>query len=397
MKNIVLALLLSVSAYGQGVFKTVYQDFLKYGTVYAAGDASNSYEASRKEYFVRTPDGGTIYDIPLVEDVTEYFPFDYRLGFGIRKLGRFDYERKPNNFWTGNQKIEKQIALDAPTSSVEGLEYLFHYEVERLRGETWINNRYFIRHTGKHHIVKLESRVQGAYDFNYKAAEARYRLPIGKKFSLSAGVIYRTHDRAYGYNPFEIWVNEVDADGYPINPWYSLGYMYGYSDHPFESSYIDPTTGADVTKNDYFWINSNGETVANSDYEFRDEYFEDLINRYNNDIWDQLGSYGLVSPIIGFDFYHYKPKFWMHAYANYLLPYHTYVQGDKEFSYLNRFAWGLGGLNPEMEQQWADYQFGNEMGWHVSKSFGIFIEGEYTRYWDTEVFTLTVGFNYTFK
>ena len=74
---------------------------------------------------VRTPDGGSLYDIPIVEDVTDYFPFDYRFGFGIRKLGRFDYERKPNNFWTGNQEIEKQIALDAPTSAVKGWSICF--------------------------------------------------------------------------------------------------------------------------------------------------------------------------------------------------------------------------------------------------------------------------------
>ena len=32
----------------------------------------------------------------------------------------------------------------------------------------------------------------------------------GKKFSLSAGAIYRTHTKAYGYNPIEIWLNETE-------------------------------------------------------------------------------------------------------------------------------------------------------------------------------------------
>ena len=36
-----------------------------------------------------------LYSIPDVVDNTEKFPFDYRYGFGIRKLARFDYERKP--------------------------------------------------------------------------------------------------------------------------------------------------------------------------------------------------------------------------------------------------------------------------------------------------------------
>ena len=255
MKNllsiIIMILMMSpIVVFGQEVkeekkkknfFKEVYEDFLKYGTIYAAGDIRNAYENSRKDYFVERPEGGSLYDIPRVVEVTEYFDFDYRYGIGIRKLGRFGYERKPGNFWTGNQFRESQLALSAPTSAVSGFEYLFHFEKERLRGEEFENYRYFIRHTGKHHIVKLESREQGTFDFSYKSAEARLRLPIGKKFSISAGAIYRTHERAYGYNPIEIWLNEVeiatDQNGnpiinpdtgqpyeYPVNPWYSLGY-----------------------------------------------------------------------------------------------------------------------------------------------------------------------------
>ena len=185
----------------KNIFKEIYNDFLKYGTFYAAGDIRNAYENSRKDYFVERPPDGDLYSIPRVIEVTEYFDFDYRYGFGIRKLGRFGYERKPNNFWTGNQFRESQQALSAPTSAVDGFEYLFHFEKERLRGEEWNNFRYFIRHTGKHHIVKLESREQGAFDFSYKSAELIYRQPIGKKFSVSLGAIYRTHERAYGYNP----------------------------------------------------------------------------------------------------------------------------------------------------------------------------------------------------
>ena len=98
----------------------------------AAGDIRNAYENSRKDYFVARPDDGDLYAIPRVIDVTEYYDFDYRIGFGIRKLTRFDYEVKPGNFWTGNQLIEKQGALSSqPTSAVKGFEYLFHWEKSR--------------------------------------------------------------------------------------------------------------------------------------------------------------------------------------------------------------------------------------------------------------------------
>ena len=379
-------------------FKELYDDFLKYGTIYAAGDIKNAYENSRKDYFVERPEEGNIYDIPRVIEVTEYFDFDYRYGVGIRKLGRFGYERKPGNFWTGNQFRENVQALSAPTSAVDGFEYLFHYEKERLRGEEWNNWRYFLRHTGKYHIVKWEQRKQGAFDFEYSSAEVRGRLPIGKKFSISAGAIYRSHQRAYGYNPIEIWLNETALDDlgneYPVNPWYSLGYEYGFTDHL--TTYTDAQTGEETW--DYIWKDQQGRTVAYSDLDFRNTIFRDLINRFNNDAWDEIDAFGVISPIIGADFYHYKNNFWLHSYVNYLPKFHKYVKGDEDFSYLNRNNWGKGGLKPDSElEQWVDYQVGINFGWKVGKNIGIFAEGEYNKMWDTKFFNSTFGINYTFK
>ena len=382
----------------KNIFKEFYNDFLKYGTFYAAGDIRNAYENSRKDYFVERPPDGDLYSVPRVIEVTEYFPFDYRYGIGIRKLGRFNYERKPGNFWTGNQFRESQQALSAPTSAVDGFEYLFHFEKERLRGEEWNNLRYFIRHTGKYHIVKLEQRKQGAFDFDYSSAELRGRLPIGKKFSVSAGAIYRTHQRAYGYNPIEIWLNEVEVDEfgneYPANPWYSLGYEYGYTDHA--TTYTDLETGEETF--DWIWKNEGGQIVAYSDLDFRNTVFRDLINRFNNEAWDEISAFGVVSPIIGADFYHYKNNFWLHSYVNWLPPFHKYVSGDSDFTYLNRNNWGKGGLRKDSEpEQWEDIQFGLNFGWKVGKNIGIFAEGEYNKMWDTEFFNSTFGINFTFR
>ena len=384
-------------------FKEIYEDFLKYGTVYAAGDIRNAYENSRKDYFVARPDDGDLYAIPRVIDVTEYYDFDYRIGFGIRKLARFDYEVKPGNFWTGNQLIEKQGALSAPTSAVKGFEYLFHWEKQRLRDEVFTNKRYFLRHTGKYHIVKIESREQGNVGFQYSSAELRGRLPIGKKFSISAGLMARTHETAYGYNPVEIWLNETEewtnpqtgeVIEYPANPWYTLGYEYGYSDHP--TTYVDETTGEEMF--DYIWRDADGTIVAYSDIDFRNGVFGDLMNRYNNEVWDELDAFAVLSPVIGADFYHYKNNFWVHAYANWLPGYHKYISGDVDFSYMNRNNWGKGGLVKDSEpEQWEDYQAGINFGWKVGKNLGIFIDGEYTKFWDTKIFNSTFGINYTFR
>ena len=376
------------------IFKDIYKDFLKYGTVYGAGDISNSVEAAEPTYFLRTNQDGSLYSIPDVVDNTEVFPYDYRYGFGIRKLARFDYERKPRNYYDGT---EEQLTFGAPSSAVTGLEYQFHYEKERWRGEDFTNFNYFLKHTGKYHIVKVQSREVGKINLNFKSAELRARLPIGKKFSLSAGAILRGHERAYGYNPVEIWLNETDEFGNPVNQWYSLGREYGYQDIFYTQTSTDPY-GNEIIRQDWYWINEEGETIASSDLDFRERIMPELMNEFNGRAWDLLDPWMEVAPIVGMDFYHYQRDFWLHAYANYILPYHKYVAGEKEFSYLNRNNWGKGGLILDNDlEQWDDYSAGLSLGTKINKNLGVFIEGEYSKMWDSELYQTTFGINYTFK
>ena len=399
MKKIILLLtiLFIIPVSGQekdNLFKSIYKDFLKYGTVYAAGDVSNSVEAVEQTYFLRTNADGSLYSIPDVVNNTEVFPFDYRYGFGIRKLARFDYERKPKNFYDGT---EEQLVFGAPTSAVTGLEYLFHFEKERWRGQDFENHNFFLKHTGKYHILKVQSRAVEKINLKFNSAELRARLPIGKKFSISAGAIARGHERAYGYNPIEIWLNETDEFGNPVNQWYSLGREYGYQDIFYTQTSTDPY-GNEVVTQDWYWINEEGETIASSDLDFRERIMPGLMNEFNGRAWDLLDPWIEIAPIVGFDFYHYKRDFWLHAYGNLILPYHSYVAGEEEFSYLNRNNWGRGGLRQDSElEQWTDYSFGASLGTKVSKNLGIFIQGEYSKMWDSKLYQTTFGFNYTFK
>ena len=402
---LIVLLFISPDLYSQGLFKSLYKDFLKYGTIYGAGDISNSIEATESTFFLRTNSDGSLYSIPDVVDNTPVFPYDYRYGFGIRKLARFDYERKPKNFYDGT---ENQLAFSAPTSAFKGLEYQFHFEKERWRGEDFTNFNYFLKHTGKYHIVKIQAREVGKINLNYNSAEVRARLPIGKKFSISAGAIVRGHERAYGYNPVEIWLNETEIfmdqngnpilgpDGnpqeFPVNQWYGLGREYGYTDHFTE------TTTEGVTTQDWIWRDVDGNQVASSDLDFRERIMPGLMNRFNGEAWDQLDAWVEVAPVVGVDFYHYKRDFWLHAYANYILPYHKYIAGEEEFSYLNRNNWGKGGLILDNDlEQWDDYSAGISLGTKLGKNLGIFIEGEYSKMWDSELFQTTFGLNYTFR
>ena len=394
MKQLILVLfaaVIAVSANAQekkNLFKSIYKDLFQYSTIYVAGDIQNPKEQP-KDYFVRTNPSGNLYEPPVVVDGTDVYDFDYRYGFGIRKLARFDYEFKNSHYYDGT---ESNVGLAASNSPIKGLEYVFHTEKERSRDEVFKNHRYFLKHSGKYHMIKVESRKQGKINFNYKSAEVRAKLPIGKKFSLNAGAIYRTHERPYGYNPIEIWLNETDENGWPINYWYQLGYNYGFTDQ-WVTIDID---GEEIY--DYYWYDPQGNVVAYTDLQFRDTVFENLINRYNNEQWDLLDPFGVLSPVVGFDFYHYKNNFWLHAYGSYLLPYHKYVKGDGDFSYLNRNNWGLGGLRQDSDlEQWDDYQAGVVFGWKLNKNLGIFVEGEYTKFWDSKIYNSSVGLNITLK
>ena len=361
MKQILLTLCLlisfNISSQEKGkLFKSIYDELFKYGTIYVAGDMQNPKE-NAPDYFVRPGEDGGLYSIPQVVDGTPYYEFDYRYGIGIRKLARYDYEVKGKQYYDGT---ENNVGLSATNSPVNGLEYVFHWEKERERDELYDNHRYFLKHSGKYHMVKLESRAQGKVNFDYKSAELRAKLPIGDKFSLSAGVIYRTHERPYGYNPVEIWLNETTPEGYPVNPWYTLGFYYGYDDIYYTS---EDQFGNETS--DWYWVDPQGETVAYTDLQFRDTVFAELMKRYNEEMWEGIDDFGVVSPVLGFDFYHYKNKFWLHAYGSYLLPYHKYVHGDEDFSYLNRNNWGMGGLR---EDSAFDISIASDGGFIISGS-----------------------------
>ena len=73
MKKLILliAVLFSFNVQSQ-FFKGLYDDFLKYGTVYAAGNIGNA-KLEQTKYFVRT-DPNDLYGIPRVVDQTTYHP-----------------------------------------------------------------------------------------------------------------------------------------------------------------------------------------------------------------------------------------------------------------------------------------------------------------------------------
>ena len=163
-------------------------------------------------------------------------------------------------------------------------------------------------------ISGIDKERMNRYDDFLKKEISEGRIPGAVSYIMRRGEI--VHETAYGYNPVEIWLNETaiwtnpttgEEIEYPANPWYSLGFEYGYSDH--YTTYTDVNTGEVL--NDWIWKDEDGNIVAYSDLDFRNGVFGDLMNRYNNEQWDLLDPFMVLSPVIGADFYHYKNNFWV--------------------------------------------------------------------------------------
>ena len=95
------------------------------------------------------------------------------------------------------------IGISAPTGAVKGFEYLIHFEKERERSEEFENSRYFIRHTGKYHIVKLEQRKQALIEQRLKEVIDDEVKDILNKLNYNSGWIYgdnKPKNSRHGYS-----------------------------------------------------------------------------------------------------------------------------------------------------------------------------------------------------
>ena len=129
--------------------------------------------------------------------------------------------------------------------------------------------------------------------------------------------------------------------------------------------YLDPS-GNQVATNTEVWEAVVIPTVLA-------DYSEKKRNELENTIQHSL--------IVGFDYYLYTKKLWLHSWGN-LMPYH-YDDGD-EFSY-HKYNNG---------EQWYDYSGGLIFGYKLDKHLGVFVEGKYNKYWNREWHDFSVGVNY---
>ena len=293
-------------------------------------------------------------------------PFDYSITLGIRKIARFGYENKAQTFYDGT---ESNYTDAATVGKVKGFEYLFEIDYTRQQGVNYLDQYHFIRYSSDddcdgpfcidHFAAKIEYLQNGFADIEYFEVSERYRYKKDKNLALSIGAAHRLSE-PYGYDPLAEWILSNGSLHYTY-----LAIQEGYTIDVYNSEYKDP----------------DGNIVATNKEVWEENVIPQVLTDYSEKKRNELERQIQHSIVIGFDYYHYTKKRWLHAWGN-LMPYH-YDDGS-EFSYHNY----------NDGEQWYDYSGGVIYGVKIDKHLGYFVEGKYNKYWNREWYDFKFGVNY---
>jgi len=299
-------------------------------------------------------------------------PYDYSVILGVRKIARMGYE--PKEAFKNGQ--ENSFSDASTVGKVKGFEYLFELSYVRQEGESYNNQHHFLRYIDDTYILKGEYLEDGFADIKYFETSQRYRHKVESldnltflpnefkkgKLSFNIGAAQRIAE-PYGYDPLAEWVLDNGSLHYTF-----LALEEGYSvdfTNPEGIQYLDPS----------------GNVVATSTEVWEAVVIPTVLADYSEKKRDELENTIQHSLIVGFDYYLYTKKLWLHSWGN-LMPYH-YDQGD-EFSY-HKY---------NNDEQWYDYSGGLIFGYKLNKHLGVFVEGKYNKYWNREWHDFSLGINY---
>ena len=420
LKKIIIGLIFTTSLFGENeIWK-----FLKYSTAYG----SFSLNAPRHQDDRFAIIGGLSSGVLQVERTERELKPDFQTSFGLRKIGRFQYEPKRGvksagrggTWYDGSEQNSNESATFGP---VKGWEYLIKWTEGRQWGNDYINQEYWIRYIGDWTMAKVGMTELGLEDISYVHGDLRVHWTpeiLNDKLHLSIGLKHRQHP-VYGFDAMILdttWYK--GAFGIDDNQWYDSTMIDPNSPTGWKKRTlyeVDPETGeirevegegpfwngrGEYWGHDWLWRDVDGRIFAYTDREYFIYHFPRMLENYIGDKKKELGYQGETSIVLGVDWYHYSDSWWLHAWSNWL-PYHY---GHSDYAYHNaaHYATHLeeGGEPSEfmmmdpMWHSWNDYDFGAIFGVKIKDNLGVFTEGRYLNYWERPAYDIKFGINYQF-
>ena len=431
LKKLVISLFLSSFIFGQNIVV----DFFKYSTAYA------SFSLNAPRYVddrFKITDGLSTGNLKI-ETISNQPPADFQTSFGLRKIGRFQYEPKRGvknagkggEWYDGTESNANETATVGP---VKGWEYLIKWAEGRQWGNDYVNEEYWLRYTGDWLMAKIGWTELGLEKINYVQGDLRLKWTpegLGNKFTVSIGAKHRQHP-VYGFDAMvldtvwysgEWWKFAETAFDLDDNMWYQESMLQGYDEdgnpiwvHDELLEFINgewvslDSTGpgpfwngrGEYWGHDWLWRDADGRIFAYTDREYFIYHFPNLLDGYIKDMKKGFGWQRETSLVLGLDFYHHESRWWLHAWGNWM-PVHY---GHDKYSYHNvahyeeHIKWGNEPKDfkymDAMLMEWNDFDFGLVLGVKIKDNLGIFSEGKYLYYWDRPAYDFKFGMNYQF-
>ena len=344
------------------------KDFFKFGTFYGAVNGGTS---------ISDVDMFSIETGELSQSVIAT-PYDYSIILGVRKMKQFGYQPK-EAFKRGTESSFSDAATIGRWKN--NLEFLFEVDYKRQEGVDYVNQHHFIRYVmndgcsnltcWKHWIAKIEYLEDNFSDIKYFEASERYHYNVSSNLSFNIGAVQRLAE-PYGYDPIDEWYT---AQGFPNAS--SQQYTSGtFTQLAIQEGYAIEFDGNGGVE----YFDPNGNVVATSKEVWEAVTVPTVVDEFTQKQRDAQPNKLQHSIVIGFDYYKYEKKSWLHAWGN-IMPWH-YNDGS-EYSY-----------HEYNDGQWQDLGVGLVYGHWFNKNLGVFVEGTYNRYWNRTWHGFSAGVNY---
>ncbi len=306
---------------------------------------------------------------------------DYKYNIGIRKIALFDYQDR-DKFYKGD---EVSLSDKAINGAVNGVEYLFSASFVRNRGYTYLDQDYWLKWSNNYFITKFKYINKESRDLQFLEYDARFKLDLNK-FKMTVGGSIKGHPVYghpaildydgiwfelawdYGYEDFEVPLNDLNENGIIDDPYYVWIETDAYTEDGYWVMFYEGIS--------YYWEDPEGNYVAGSDEEFYQYHYPHVVDMYNRD--NKITEWQAeASIVIGLD---------------------VLLGGDSYYSHIwvNAFPYSVGLTDKSYNGSDMQYDVGMLVGTNLSEHIGVFIEGSYLSYYGKSEYNISTGINWRF-